>query len=253
MKILFFDIETLPGAWLAFQAKTEWLNPKFMLHPPFMLSWAARWGGEKRMHSEILTPAEVEAQDDSRIVANLAALFEEADYVVAHNADRFDIPMLNGFVATNSLPPLRRVQSIDTLKIAKGSLRQVYNSLDELAKALGVPNKIKTDGDLWRDCYFGDELALRKMLRYNRQDVVVLEGVYDRLIPYAKTLPRLVDPEYGGQLACDRCASESVRRDGIYRTPVNSYQRRRCNDCGHCWRDSKALKELRAGGMRLAA
>lgn len=246
MKIMFWDIETLPGQAYFFDARTDWIAPHQVIRPPCLLSYAAKFAGQRRIVSDILTPAEAVEHKDKRVVEGLSELFEDVDYAVAHNGDKFDMPQLTTFITFNALPPLRRPQTIDTLKIAKQSLRAVHNNLDSLAKSLGVPTKIKTTFDLWRQCDVGDELALRKMLRYNRQDVVVLEGVYERLRPYAKGLPRLVDPEFNGARVCLACGSDDVHKDGYYRALVGTYQRWRCQVCGHNMRDSSPLPTSQA-------
>lgn len=242
MKILIWDIENAPGEAYFWRAKTEWIGPHMVIKQPFMLSYAAKWQDGRKILSGVVTPEEALARDDSRIVADLAGLLRESDKAVAHNGDGFDIPILNSRILINDLEPLGMVQTIDTLKLARKSFSLTHNSLNAVAQVLGIPGKLDTSFSLWEACVAGDEKALAKMVRYNRQDVVVLQEIYERLVPHVKGLPRLVDGDFQNERVCVQCAGESIRKDGFYRTNAGSYQRWRCNDCGACMRERTALK-----------
>ena len=243
MRTLIFDLENAPGTAFYWRAKTEWIGPHMVINHPFMLSYAAKWQDGRKILSGVVTPEEAQARDDSRIVAEIADLLREADKVVAHNCDGFDLPILNGRILVNGLEPLGMVQTIDTLKLARKSFSLTHNSLGALADVLGLgTNKLDTSFSLWVDCMEGDERALGKMLRYNKQDVVVLQKVYERLVPHVKGLPRLVDGDFQNERVCVQCAGESIRKDGFYRTNASTFQRWRCNDCGACMRERTALK-----------
>ena len=88
---------------------------------------------------------------------------------------------------------------------------------DYLGEYLGLGRKLDTDFQLWLDCMAGDPAALRKMSRYNRQDVVLLESVFDALLPYVRHLPRLVEATEIGQSGCPSCGSKRLVRAGHYR------------------------------------
>ena len=87
-------------------------------HDIFLLSYAAKWSDGTKVLSGVLTPGEARGQDDSRIVKSLAHLMKQADYLVAHNGDRFDLPMVNNRLLGNRLDPIGHVQPTDTLKPA---------------------------------------------------------------------------------------------------------------------------------------
>lgn len=253
MRVLIWDIENLPGKAYIWRAKTEWVTPQMMIHPPFMVSYAAKWQDSNRVMSGVLTPEEALAQDDSRIVGEMADLLRQADKAVAHNGDRFDIPVLNSRILINNLQPLGSVQTIDTLKLARKSFELVHSHLGEVAKALGLEDKLPTSFSLWEACYNGDPKALRRMVRYNRQDVRVLQQVYERLIPHVKGLPRLVDAEFENQRICPTCGSEDVHKDGYYRTNAGQFQRYRCQDCGANMRSRVSIRSAKLAYVPLAS
>jgi DNA polymerase III epsilon subunit-like protein len=241
-RVLIFDIETAPMLAYIWRAKTEYVNPGAITHEVFLLSWAAKWEGARKIHGDVLAPEEALAQDDGRIVQSLADMIREADVVVAHFGNFFDIPMLNNRLLLLDQEPLGPVRSIDTKALAARSFRLASNKLDYIAQALGIGSKIKTDFDLWVDCYHGDARALAKMYRYNRKDVTLLEEVYGRLKPYVKGLPRLVDAEYQDERVCPSCGADALTKRGLYRTNASTFQKWVCGECGRCSRSRQADK-----------
>ena len=252
LRILFFDIETAPMLAYIWQAKTEYVNTGMITHDTFLISWSAKWGGEKKVHGEVLTPQEAKDQDDDRIVLALAQMLRDADVVVAHNGDRFDIPMVNNRLLSLGQEPLGPIKTIDTLTLSRKSFRLASNKLDYLARQLGIGAKIETDFGLWKGCYAGDSKALRKMLTYNQQDVVLLEEVYNRISAYVKGLPRLVDANYDGQHVCPFCGGSDLQRRGLYRTNASTFQRYQCQGCARWSRARTAMKSKRIGIVPLA-
>lgn len=230
LKILFFDVETSPLKAYVWGQRADWIPQGQLLHDSFLLSWAARWEDQRRILSEVLTPEEAIEQNDERIVASLADLLREADYVVAHNADNFDIPVVNTRLLRLGMDPLGPVRTIDTLKLARKSFRFASNKLDYIARILGVPQKLETSFELWDGCYRGDPASLAYMVKYNRHDVAVLQSVYYSLLPYVKGLPRLVESN-GLVECCPYCGGENLQRRGFYRTNASTFQRWQCTDC----------------------
>lgn len=248
LKILYFDIETAPTLGYLWHPAQGYVSPSQTLHEFFLLSWAAKWCGEKKIHSAVVTPKEAKDQDDERIISLLADLVRDADVVVGHNMDRFDLARVNSRVMLLGLEPLGPVDTIDTLKLAKGNFGFVHNKLDWLAQQLGLGNKIKTDFQLWKDCYFGSQKALNEMLRYNKEDVVLLEGVFEAMKPYVKSLRRLYEADEEGQVICPTCGAEGEKNfiaRKYYRTKSGTYPQYQCVQCRRYHTSRKAIKETR--------
>lgn len=234
LSILFFDIETSPMLAYVWGPKADWIPHNQILHEAFILCWAAKWAGQKTIITDKLNTTEVGERNDARIAANLAELVRQADIVVAHNSDGFDIPMLNNRILLQGLEPLGPVDSIDTLKLARKNFRLTHNKLDHLARHLGLGSKLKTDFDLWERVYNGDEVAMKEMLRYCRNDVVLLEQVFDRLRPHVSRLRRLVDGE--GSF-CPSCGSTNYQKRGKKRTNAGTSQQYQCLVCLRYFKD----------------
>lgn len=232
LKVLFFDVESAPMVTFLWDLKTDYVDPGMVIEPWFLLTWAAKWADSDEVVGQRLTGKEAAAGDDRRIVKGLADMIRAADVVVAHNGDRFDLPKLNARLAVHGLDPLGNVKSIDTLKLARSGFKFASNRLGELANTLGIEGKFATGFSLWKRARAGDVPALKEMDAYCRQDVVVLEAVFEALRPYVKSLPRLVDAGQYGQRVCPSCGSSDLGPDGVYRTNANTYARFRCGRCG---------------------
>jgi DNA polymerase III epsilon subunit-like protein/predicted RNA-binding Zn-ribbon protein involved in translation (DUF1610 family) len=234
-KILILDIETAPirakvwGIWnqniSIDQIESDW----------FILTWAAKWLFDEQTYSGALTGEEALKQDDSRILKGIWEMLNQADIVVAHNGDKFDLPKLNTRFLINKINPPLPYQSIDTLKHIKRNFAFTSNKLEFVNRMLGLPRKSKHDGfELWSKCYVGDENALKSMQEYNVNDVVILEETYLRLRPWIKPHPNtalfiLDEHEY----RCPTCGSNKLEDEGKkYYTTVNAYSQFRCTNCG---------------------
>ena len=179
-RVLFYDIETTPMQSYHWQPKVEYIPHVMNKTDIFMLSWAAKWGGSDEMTAGHLTKKEVGRGDDRRIVGSLADLIRQADTIIAHNGDRFDLPKVNARLLLTGGEPLSKVNTVDTLKLSR-KYGFSYHKLDYLAEELLGEGKIRTDFSWWEDVLQGNTGAMAKMVEYNRHDVVLLERVYHAL------------------------------------------------------------------------
>ena len=162
--------------------------------------------------------------DDYYVVSEIMKVVEKADIVVAHNLFGFDLPMLQARILLNGLKPLSDVKGIDTLRVAKRNFKLPYNNLNYLAKSFGLGEKTENPKGLWRDCFEGSEKAMRQMAKYNAQDVLLLEGVFKKLLPFVKF------PIIKKDIRCQNpaCGSDRVQMRGT----KNGKRQFSCNDCG---------------------
>jgi hypothetical protein len=230
-KILLLDIETAPGTAYIWSLFDENIPLERLITPSRILCWAAKWhGGEWHQADE----------RDNRLamLKSLHALLSEADAVVTYNGDRFDLPKINGEFMVAGLPPVPPTPSIDLYSTVK---RLGYQSgkLLFVAQHLGIGQKVATGGfKLWADVMAGDEKAWAKMLRYNKQDVALLEKLYTKIRPYIKSHPAL---HAGGGTCCPVCGGTKVQRRGVRRTKAFTIERLHCQGCGS-WCDGRRSK-----------
>lgn len=175
--------------------------------------------------------------DDKRLVKFIWDLLDQADVVIAHNGDSFDVKKLNARFIYYNLNAPSAYKTVDTRKVAKKHFRFDNNKLDVLGDYLGEGRKVSTGGfDLWDDCINGVMKAWRKMKRYNIRDITLLERVYLRLRPFMDNHPNLnVIVEDGVKhdaFSCPACLSKNTSKRGFSITRTGRYQRYQCNDCG---------------------
>jgi hypothetical protein len=229
-RILLFDLETAPITAYTWGRWDQNISQKQVVSEGYILTYSAKWLGEDTIISNRIT----EKGDDSGLVKELAALMDQADCVVAHNALKFDVPLLKTrMIALGMNPPLPS-KIIDTLRIAKAEFRFPSNSLDSIAAYLDLPRKASHSGfDLWTRCMAMEDEAFDEMLEYNVQDVVVLEQLYLRLRHWSKTHPNIALLESPGVARCVCCGSDKLEKvEKHYHTGTASYELVTCGDCG---------------------
>ena len=246
-KVLFWDIETSPifgAAWRRYD--TTLLD---ITNDWYMLTYSYKWKHEKTAHVVALNDYEgydPNSEDDFNLVSDLWELLDEADILVHHNGDKFDLKKANAKFIQHDLPPYSPVSTIDTLRQARKHFNFTSNKLDDLGKLLQVGEKVSHSGySLWRGCMLGDEESWKKMKKYSKQDAVLLEKVYNKLLPWIKStnLGRHQDG-----YACPSCGSSNVMKRGFSTTNSGVYQRYQCNDCS-AW--SRSRKKVKNSGNKL--
>lgn len=231
-KILLFDIETTPMevyVWGLFGNK--FIDYNNVIKDWNVLSWSAKWLFDSKVMSDIQTPKEAKNRDDKRILKGIWQLLDEADIVVAHNGDKFDIKKLNTRFYINEYVTPSSFRSIDTLKAIKKSFAFSSNRLDYLGKLIKNKGKLDTNFKLWTDCLAGKRKALSKMLSYNEEDVRLLEEVYLDIRSWIKPHPNI--GVWCDGSVCPTCGSNDLSYNGkYYTTNANKYNSYRCNSCG---------------------
>lgn len=247
MKVLYFDIENTPIVARTWSLYQDSIDPKEIVSPSTMISWAAQErlpdGRTRPVVSDVVTPEEASARDDSRIVESLANKVRSADIVIGHNIDRHDLPILRKRLLVHDLEPLPAgLRSIDTLKLARRDFKFESNSLGYIASTLLGETKGSTNAELWRRCDAGDPVALRSMDRYCRRDVRIGLRVFEAMLPHLSRIQRLLVPDTssGGEHRCPYCEAEERRRFGWYHTATSSYQRYQCLGCRRYYRAASA-------------
>ena len=169
-------------------------------------------------------------------------VFDRADLIIGHNADRFDARHLMGGWAEMGLPAPSPYKVVDTLKTARGTFAYESNTLDALNKRLGIDAKTdKYDVKIARAAVNGDREAQAVLESYNRGDIVASEALFDRLRPYARNIPHLgmwTDDE----LACPSCGHSMTVTGKTVHANVQKYEHLTCPNCGNHARGTTTLK-----------
>jgi DNA polymerase elongation subunit (family B) len=241
-RVLFYDIETSLMPVAVFDLKyNDYIQPSNILMERHLVSVCWKWGGEKTVHSVSLLDDpkrfEKDAHDDKHIAKVFHEVLSDADIIVGHNADAFDKRYLETRMLFHGLPALPPIASLDTYKLAKSRFKFNSNKLDYIAKFLGIPGKMHTPGGLWLDVLKGDRAAIRKMVAYNKQDVLVTEAVFKRLAPF---MSNHLNRELFGGTGCPRCGSKKIQSRGTHRAISRVYRRWQCQACTGWFKSNKA-------------
>ena len=245
-KIICWDVETSPMIVATFSLKNNYYIP----HTNILQDWyiiTASWKevGKKTVHRKHVACDRGEfhkdPSNDLEVVKALRDVVNEADVLVAHNGDRFDLKKLNARLIYHGLDPINhRIQTVDTLKEVRKVAGFSSNSLDYLTRYLTNGGKMKTPKGLWLDCLDGEYDAVITMADYCDKDVTELEDLYLKLRPYMKSHPNMSS---AGTRNCPKCNSSHVHING-YNTSKSGlkYTKYQCQDCGTYYQDRYAIK-----------
>lgn len=227
-RILVIDIELVPGTAHYWQPKTEWINPQMSITKPRMICFDAKWYGSPK---HIFRSEWDDGTED--MVAEAWRLLDEAHIVIGYNSVGFDIKHLcREFIQHGHRPP-SRFFDVDLIKTARGRFKFPYNSLNEVCRDLGLSLKLEHSGwDLWAGVIAGDPAARKLMAKYNAQDVVCSEALYDRLRPWVKGHPNVNLFRSERVSGCPTCGSDDLDDNGFDYTKTRAYKAFVCNACG---------------------
>lgn len=236
MKILLLDIETSPNTAHVWGLWQQNVGINQLLESSYVLCWSAKWYNDKKIHF-------------GKDLQHIYEMINEADVVVHYNGTKFDMPTLNKEFLLHDMPPPAPYKQIDLLKVVRSQFRFPSNKLDYVAQRLGLGKKLKHEGhELWVKCMNNDPVAWKAMEKYNKQDVVLLEKVYDKLRPWIKSHPNHnLYTEFDH--VCPNCGSTNLQKRGVNKTIGGIYQRYQCNDCYTWSQNTKSDKTVGIKGI----
>ena len=229
MKILLIDIETSPNTahvWGLWQQNVS-LNQ--LLESSYTMCYSAKFLGEKTIYFD-----SVHKNDPKTMLEGVYKLLEESDAVVHYNGSKFDMPTLNKEFLLHKMPPPPPIKQIDLLRVVKSQFRFPSNKLDYVAQRLNLGKKKDHEGHtLWIKCMNNDPKAWKTMETYNIQDVVLLEKLYNKLLPWIKQPINitLMKKDRNGW-SCPTCGKDHLISKGFKYTNTGAYQRYQCKACG---------------------
>lgn len=239
VRVLVFDIETLPILGYVWGAYDQNLNVDSVVKDWCILAWSAKWLGSDKIISDILSPKEAVSRDDERLSKDCWKLLDKADVVITHNGRSFDIKKINTRFMFHEMLPPSSYKTIDTKVAARSVFGMTMNKQDYIAKFLGMERKLDTDFQLWVDCDNGKKKALKQMREYNENDVEMLEEIYLRIRAWIPGHPNM--SLISNTDCCPVCMGSYVK-SGIYYANQRKYNEFRCNDCGAIFHGTISLK-----------
>jgi hypothetical protein len=236
LKTLYIDIETAPIKAYVWGLWDQNVGLNQIIQPTHMLSFAAKWQGERRTHFHSIH------HDGKRAMIRAAhALLDDADVLVTWNGKKFDEKHLSREFMEQRLAPPSPYKSLDLFETAKSRFYFPSNKLEYVGALLTDKAKLHTDFSLWTSCMAGDEKAWAKMKRYNIRDVALLEEVHEKFLPWIKSAPNA--GLYTDGEVCPRCGkTDTLTRRGGATTLLGVYRRYQCKSCGGWSRGKFATK-----------
>jgi hypothetical protein len=233
-KILLLDIETRPAQAYVWRAYGEQnIGVEQIIDSGGIICVGAKWLGEK----ETYLYSDWEHGHVEMLIA-LHEMLSFADAVVTYNGDKFDLPKLQGEFLLNGLGPTPPCTSIDCIKAVR-KFGFFMNRLAFIGPLLSQGSKVETGGfSLWTKVMAGDDKAQKKMAKYCKQDVDLLEKLYLKIRPFIRNHPHMGKV---GANECGACGSHDVQSRGTRRTRAFKIQRLHCQSCGS-WQDGTRKK-----------
>lgn len=234
-RILYLDIETsLMEAYTFYIGNKESIQPNQIKKQSKIICIAYKWSDQKQVN--ILSWDK--NQDDSKMLKEFNEIAEEADFLCAHNGMGFDIKEIRGAIALRGLADSWcETPVIDTLQDYRRMFRFKSNRLNAIAQTLGLGQKDPMCMQDWIDVNNKCPKALKKMLKYCKKDVILLEKVHQRLedyvVPTAKR--RMKSGDYR-PFMCD-CGCRRFVKYGTYSYKKKGerdstiYQKYMCKEC----------------------
>lgn len=238
MRILLLDVETSPNIAPVWGVWKPHVDVSKLIGSSYLLCWAAKWLGDKDM--QWMRAYGKNGRYRKGMLQGIHDLLDEADTIVHYNGSHFDIPTLNKEFLLHGMKRPAPYKEIDLLRAVRQQFMFTSNKLDYVCKQLGIGEKVKHKGlELWLDCMANDKVSWKEMEEYNKHDVIILERLYNRLLPWLRThTNRSLHSE---SLVCPNCGGSKHQRRGFSYTAAGCYQRYQCQECGAWYRGSKSV------------
>ena len=220
IKRLFFDIETSPCVgyfWRpGYKVRLSYEN---IIEDNKIICICYKWQHEDEVHSLTWDSK----QNDKSMLKKFIKVANKADELVGHNGDRFDLKWVKTRCLKHNIPTFPKYTTLDTLKAARGTFLFNSNRLDYIGQFLEVGQKTDTGGfDLWKEVMTGSKSALKKMVSYCENDVVLLQNVWERMKNYIPHKTHIQDvPKY----ACPECGNDNPYLNKTRSTAMGTIQR----------------------------
>jgi DNA polymerase III epsilon subunit-like protein len=238
IKRLFFDIETSP--MIVYSWRIGWkltIGSDNIIEDWKIICISYKWEDEDDVHT-----LRWNNKCDKQLLIDFIKIANQADEMIAHNGDRFDIKKIRTRCIFHRIPMFPDYKTLDTLKKAKAGFNFNSNRLDYIAKFLGVGAKIEHEGfNMWVKCMQGDQQALNDMVRYCEGDIIVLEDVFIVMQNYIRNNTHTGSHNGKLKASCPNCGSEDVALLKNEITAMGTIKRRiECSPCGYVYQISNS-------------
>jgi uncharacterized protein YprB with RNaseH-like and TPR domain len=230
-KRLFFDIETSPNIGMFWTAGYKLnISHDNIIKERAIICICYKWEGDEKIYSLTWD----DDQDDKKMLEKFVVIANDADELVGHNGDKYDLAWVRTRCLFHGIPMFPNYVTIDTLKQARSKFKFNSNKLDYIGKFLGLGEKIHTSFDLWKDIVLNkDKQALEDMVTYCKGDVELLEKIYNKMSSYFPHKTHLGVTEGKEKTSCPGCASTNMAYSRKRISALGTFRiQLQCKDCG---------------------
>lgn len=208
MKRLFFDIETSPNIGLFWSAGyKQTISHENIIKERAIICICYKWEHDDIIHSLTWD----KNQDDKNMLEKFIVIANDADELVGHNGDKYDLAWVRTRCLYHEIPMFPVYVTVDTLTQARSKFRFNSNKLDYIGKFLGLGEKTSTSFNLWKNIVLNnDKNALKEMVEYCKNDVALLEKIYQKMSSYFPHKTHNGVLSGGEKYNCPHCASANV-------------------------------------------
>jgi uncharacterized protein YprB with RNaseH-like and TPR domain len=208
-----------------------------MIDSSRVLCYAAKWVGNDQIFFD-----SIKNSSHKSMLKGIHALLDMADGVISYNGRKFDLPVLHKEFLLHNFNPPSPYKHIDLLNTMRRQFKFTSNKLDYVCQQLKLGKKSDHEGfELWLKCMNKDAEAWKKMEEYNVQDVILLEKLYHKLMPWIQSHPN--QNVFADEHVCPSCASPKIQKRGTAVSGTGVYQRYQCRACGTWSQSTKALSK----------
>jgi len=224
-KRLFFDIETSLIKGYFWHLGKQVVGPEQVAEEAKIICIAYKWQHEKTV--------KVLDWTDPDMLAKFALILDEADEIVGHNGKNFDMKWVMWEMLKQRIPAFPTYKVVDTLAMMRRKFRAPSNRLNYLCKVLFGKEKTETGGlNLWYAVMDGNKPALRQMISYCKNDVLLLEELYLLIESYFPPSTHVAVLEGGKNWHCPYCAGTEVKLSKTRASTVGTIRRQMQCKCG---------------------
>lgn len=241
-RILIYDIETARMQANVWWSGQQYINGNSITSEPRIITIAYKWLGEDEVHYLKWN----KKQNDKKLLKEFLKEYNQADLVIGFNNDKFDNRYINTRALRHDLEVNTHVKSLDLMKEAKRLFRLPSYSMNYIARYLGLETKLQHSGlSMWEAIQYGSKKeakeAMKLMIEYNVQDIIVTEQVYLSMRKYLKH-PIHAGVTLGSErTTCPICGSEDIE---LFKTTTSASgtitRIMKCKEDGHLFKLSNS-------------
>lgn len=226
-----------------------------------MLCIGWKWLGEPQYTTKVLSVQDtngvckccariVDPSNDKALLEQVYPVLSEADAWLTWYGKGFDEKFLQTRLLYHRLKPLPPVYHIDGWATPRSKLLLHSNRLKAVQDFLGIKDgKTTLMPEAWQDAMGGGLKGMSYITHHNYKDVIVLEKVYNELLPLISKHPNWNHWTNAKKIRCPNCGNP-VQYRGYHHTKRAVQHRIQCQTCGKWDVDPKPLTVAQVKEMR---